>query len=204
MLPLFSLQDLLLRLVAVLLILSIKGFVQAWVTSKMGDPGPQQDGREVLNPAQHISFLGFVVFLFFSLGWTKPMKLSLERLGSRGLWVVAVSGVLSCIVLALVAGLLRPLAANAFSSGDVGFVLVVFLNIVADLSLWCAVLNLLPIFPLDGFTVLSAYVPRAWEWVQSRLLYFEVGLLALGLFKIVPAVLGPLQLWLKGFVGEWN
>lgn len=201
MLPLFSLQDLLLRLVAVVLILTIKGFVQAWVTSKMGDPGPQQDGRAALNPAQHISFVGFVAFLLFSLGWTKPMNLSLARLGSRGVWAVAVSGVLTCGVLALVAVLLRPLAANAFSSGDMGFVLVVFLNTVIDLSLWCVVFNLLPVFPLDGFTVLAGYIPAWWQWVQTRLLYFEIGLLVVGLFKVATGVVGPLQQWLKGLIG---
>jgi Zn-dependent protease len=201
MFPLFSLQDLLLRLVAVVLILSLKGFVQAWMAAKMGDEGPRQDGRETLNSAQHISFLGLVSFLFFSLGWTKPMNLSLQRLGSRGLWAVAVSGLLTCVALALIAVLLRPLAANAFSSGDMGFVLVVFLNMVIDLSLWCAVLNLIPLFPLDGFTVLAGYIPSWWQWVQARLLYFEVGLLVLGLFKVAATTLGPVQQWLKTLMG---
>ncbi|MDX2005254.1 MAG: hypothetical protein SFU83_08255 [Meiothermus sp.] len=201
MLPLFSLQDLLLRLVAVLLILTLKGFVQAWVAARMGDPGPQQDGRLALNPAQQISFLGLVGFLFFSLGWVKPMKLALERLGSKGLWVVAGAGPLACVALALLAVLLRPLAANTFSSGDVGFTLVVLLNTVIELSLWCAALNLLPVFPLDGFTVLSAYWRKGWDWAQSNLLYFEIGLLVLGLFKLLTTALGPLHQLLKRLIG---
>ena len=200
MIPLYSLQEWLSRAVAIVLILSLKGLVQAWVADRLGDEGPKQDGRLTLNPAQHISFLGFVSFLGFSLGWTKPVGLDPVRLKVRGFVGVAVAGILTCGAVAFIAALIRPLVVNAFSSGDVGFVLTASLNTLIDLSLWCAVLGLIPLFPLDGFTILSGFIPRWWKWAQPYLLYFEIGLLVLAISKIPTLLLGPLQSWLRQVV----
>lgn len=197
MIPLYSLQEWLARAAAVVLILSLKGFVQAWVAARLGDEGPRQDGRITLNPAQHISFIGLVSFLGFSHGWVKPLVLEPSRLKATGFVGIAIAGILSCGVLAFVAALIRPLVVNAFSSGDVGFVLTASLNTLIDLSLWCAVLSLIPIFPLDGFSLLSGFVPQWWKRAQPYLLYFEIGLLVLGISRIATNLLGPLHTWLR-------
>ena len=197
MIPLYSLQEWLSRGLAIVLILSLKGLVQAWVAARLGDEGPKQDGRLTPNPAQHISFVGLVSFLGFSLGWTKPMGLDPTRLGARGFVGVALAGILTCGALAWLAALLRPLVVNAFTSGDMGFVLSAFLNTLVDLSLWCAVLGLIPLFPLDGFTALGGFIPRWWKWARTYVLYFEIGLLVLAISKIPTALLGPLQSWLR-------
>lgn len=201
MLPLFSLQDVLVRLVAVLVILSVKGYIQVWVARGLGDSGPQQDGRLALNPAQHIGFFSLIDFLLFSIGWVKPLNLDIQRLGPRGMVGVALSGPLACILLAFLIGLLRPLVAGSISSGNVGFALAVFFDTCISLSLWCALINIIPLYPLDGFTAVAGFIPGWWSKVQKYLIYFEVGLLLLGFSRLPLNLLEPLHQTLRRAIG---
>lgn len=195
-----SLQDLLLRLIAVAVVFTLKGFIQAWVAARFGDDGPKHDGRLVLNPMQQGTLLGFLSFWLFGIGWTKPMQLEPARLKARGFVAIGLSGILACLVLAFVVAQLRPLLVNAFTSGDVGYVLAVFFNTVVDLSLWCALINCIPIFPLDGFTVLSGFFPNLWTKTQSYLRYLEIGLALAAVSGLLLGLLSPLQQWLRHWV----
>lgn len=195
-----SLQDVLFRLIAVGIIFAIKGLVQAWVAARLGDEGPKHDGRLVLNPMQQGTLLGFLSFWLFGIGWTKPMQLEHSKLKARGFAAVGLAGILVCVLLAFLVAFLRPLLVNAFTSGDVGYVLVVFINIIIDLSLWCALVNCLPIFPLDGFTVLAGFWPQAWTRAQPYLLYLEIGLAVVAVSGLLLRLFMPIHEALRHWV----
>lgn len=55
---------------------SISGFFEAWITKKMGDDTPEQNGFLTLNPLIHLDFVGFGLLLFTGIGWGKPIPIN--------------------------------------------------------------------------------------------------------------------------------
>lgn len=195
----FSLQELLMRVLAGLLIIGLHGYAQAWVALRLGDSTPKDDGRVSPNPFSHLSWLGLIAFVVGLKGWGKPVQLDLERFPqpSRLVWV-SLAGWVSCFLLALVATLLRPLVLNALS-GDLSFTLVAFLSLLASGSIWFLVFNLIPLPPLDGFGIVAAIRPGLYR--VSALLAYEIALLIFVALGWAETLLKPLYETLYGLLG---
>ena len=132
-------------------------FAHAWAATRLGDETPRLDGRVTLYPMAHVDWLGTIILPFLTslfaggfLGWGKPVRTNPAALrgGVNGLALVALAGPASNIVLAflllVVARLLVTLAPPAASFAAHG----------AQLSLYLALFNLLPVPPLDGSRLL--------------------------------------------------
>jgi Zn-dependent protease len=130
-------QILALRIAALLLIAAVHGYTVAIVAKALGDPGPQQDGRLTVNPLGHLSVLGGIGLVVFSVGWIRPVRVEPKMLrgGPVAVWVV------------ILAGLLAVLTAYAL------------IDVIAEASLSFALVNLLPVPPLTGGLGLSAAMP---------------------------------------------
>jgi Zn-dependent protease len=59
-----------------------------------------------------------------------------------------------------------------------------FLYSAVSINLLLAILNIIPIPPLDGFAVLTAVVPARWEYVIRR--YQNYGIIVLLLLLVIP------------------
>jgi Zn-dependent protease len=134
-------------------------FAHAWVATRLGDDTPRQEGRLTLYPLAHVDWLGTAILPFVTsllggglFGWGKPVRTDTSKLrgGLNGLAIVALAGPLSNIILAVilaivtVASLHRAPALAEFAAHGV------------RLSLYLAILNMLPIPPLDGSKLLLA------------------------------------------------
>lgn len=127
----------------------------AFMATALGDDTPRRHGRLTLNPIRHIDLMGILMFAVAGVGWgwtpVTPGKLRPNpRLGSA---LVAGVGPLANLVLAFVLSL--PLRM------DLGMppLLHQFLFVAVSLNLLLFVFNLLPIPPLDGFSVLVGLLP---------------------------------------------
>ena len=176
----------------------------ALVATWLGDDLPRLQGRVTLNPLRHLDFLGTVMILIASFGWGRPVLVNPYRLrfGShRGMALVAAAGPASNVILAL---LLTPVARQlvAASGTDVITLAVV---LIIQLNLFLAVFNLIPLPPLDGFSVLIGLVPRETANRLDGLRRFGPGLL-IALFlliAIVPGATGIISgpvLWAMGLL----
>lgn len=174
-----------------------------WVANKLGDPTAKMLGRVTLNPIKHIDPIGTVlvpaVLLTlggFVFGWAKAVPITPQNFKNpaKDMAIVAVAGPLSNFFMALLwamllkIGLLIEMSQPAigqflFYSGAAG----VTINLVL------MVLNLLPIPPLDGSRVLSAFLPKKWAWYYLRYENYGfillIALLLLGV--LTPLILGP-------------
>ena len=167
-------------------------FAHAWVATKLGDDTPRKEGRVTLNPLAHVDWIGTTILpaltsLFGGgfIGWGKPVNSNPAQLrgGLRGLAVVALAGPASNVVFAVI------LAAAALLTARVALPFAQYAATGAELSIYLAIFNLLPIPPLDGSKLLlAAKVP----------MFIYVELARFGLILLLVALTAtPLGRWMS-------
>jgi Zn-dependent protease len=134
-------------------------FSHAWVATMLGDDTPRLQGRVTLNPLAHVDWLGTAILPFITslvgggfIGWGRPVQTQPAKLrgGLNGLALVSVAGPASNVVMAVLLALLAVATAHPLPA------LARFLQQGVVLSLYLAILNMLPIPPLDGSKLLLA------------------------------------------------
>ncbi len=146
-------------IVSLLVAITVHECSHAVAALQLGDDTAATRGRVSLNPLVHLDTLGTVMMALtaltgFGLGWGKPVPVTPYRLryGPRvGNGIVALAGPVSNVLVAVVLGLaLRLIGAPLLAVPWLAELLVdiVLINLVI------AVFNLLPIPPLDGYSVL--------------------------------------------------
>ena len=144
----------------------------------LGDPTAKYQGRLTLNPLSHIDPMGSVLIpgllvisgAGFLFGWAKPVPYNPYNLRNQrwGEAFVAAAGGLTNLFIALVfAGVVRLASAGVFPESFMPLAaIIVFVN------LFLGLFNLLPIPPLDGWTVLRSLLPYRFalplQKVESR------------------------------------
>ena len=160
----------------------------ALAATMLGDDLPRLQGRVTLNPLRHLDPLGTIMIVIASFGWGRPVMVNPYRLrfGShRGMALVAAAGPASNVALALV---LTPVARELLT-GSRADPITIAVVLIIQLNLFLAVFNLIPLPPLDGFSVLIGLVPRDTAARLDRLRSYGPGLL-IGLFLLVAIVPG--------------
>lgn len=168
-----------------------------YVARRFGDSTAYMLGRVTLNPVKHIDPLGTIVVPIitellggFFFGWAKPVPVNFNNLRSprwHGI-LVAFAGpatnILQVLIWALVA---RVLVSYADMSGLVAPFWVSIADAGIKVNIMFALLNLLPILPLDGGRIVAGLLPPKLSYSYSRTEPF--GMLIL-LILIVTPVLG--------------
>ena len=122
----------------------------------LGDDTAQRLGRLSFNPMRHLDILGVLFFYFVGFGWAKPVPVDPRNFGSprRDMMYVAIAGPLSNIALAVCCSFFIRLISPEFS----------YLFVILAYGIWInvalAVFNMLPIYPLDGSSVLKGMVSQ--------------------------------------------
>ena len=186
-----TLQRILMRALAALIIFAVQGLAVAATAVALGDHGPRHDGRLTALPFGHLDLLGFVGIVLFGLGWSKPVAVDPGELraGRPGLVVVVLAGTLALLAAAVALHLLTAPALTTLPL-SAGLVAAAFLRTAAALCLANALFNLLPIPPLVGGHLVGMLGLGVPAWL-SRLL--PVALLALAATGLAGALVGPAE-----------
>ena len=147
-------------IVVIVLAFAYHEFAHAIVADYLGDPTPRAAGRITLNPLPHLSLPLLVTLLLFGFGGAyTPIRPHLLRGNMRRSHaLVAVAGPAANILMAILFALpMRLLDPDILLSNDTLFN---FLQQGVFLNVFLALFNLLPIPPLDGFTILQGLVPH--------------------------------------------
>lgn len=185
----FDLNSALQLIVIVLVAIDVHEFAHAVVAVKLGDPTPQRNGQISLNPMVHMDQTGLIVLVFgalagFPVAWGRtiiqPQNL---RFGAqRGGAIVAAAGPLTNLLLAvIIAILLRLVEAGGCLSGANQVApglawskeaIVAFFTSAVLVNLLLFVFNLIPLPPLDGFTVVAGFLtPRQMYSISPLIQY---------------------------------
>ena len=143
-----------------LISLTVHEYAHAWQADKLGDPTARLKGRLTLNPIAHLDPIGTFGMLMFGFGWGKPVPVDTYNLpnprADHG--KISAIGPLTNFVLASVSSLIL-FACIVFNIPLVGF-LEFFLLQMIRINVILGFFNLFPIFPLDGFHIVTALLPK--------------------------------------------
>lgn len=180
------------------------------VAEKLGDPTARYAGRLTLNPIPHIDLFGSILLPLFLLiahspvlfGAAKPVPVDFRNLRNLrwGMFLVALAGPATNIILALLAALVVRFVPNISSAAQALLLQVVLLNLVL------AIFNLIPIPPLDGSKVLASLFDFLDQgWMYSLLQFERYGFIILILFLfsglLQYVLLPPVVFLFRLFVG---
>jgi Zn-dependent protease len=183
-----------------------------YVAYHFGDPTAKNAGRLTLNPLKHIDPFGTVILpVLLALaglpvvGYAKPVPVDVRRLRhprNESVYV-ALAGPLTNVALVVVATILCKvlLATNVGANSD----LLLFGLDLGIVNMFLAVLNMLPIPPLDGSAVVERLVPRrhlgGYFRLRARALPFAmIALLILIYTGAGNRVMADLQNWWFGLL----
>lgn len=186
----------------ILFAITLHEVAHGWVADIRGDHTARMMGRLTLNPIKHIDLLGtiilpiaFYVTTGFMFGWAKPVPVNSRYLKNpkSDMALVAVAGPLSNIVMALFWACVAKLGLSLNLPISQALVTMGQIGIMVNLVL--ALLNLIPIPPLDGSRVVSAFLPPRISYLYDKVERFGfiilIILLLTGVLNII--LNGPLK-----------
>ena len=174
-----------------------------YVARRLGDSTAYMLGRVTLNPIKHIDPIGTVVLPIvtlalspFMFGWAKPVPVNfanLRRPKADMLWVAAAgpgSNFAQLVIWAVVAAVLARVVSPTGLAG--GFWLAVA-DAGIKVNIMFALLNLLPVLPLDGGRMVASVLPeRASNAWQNTERFGMIILLVLLFTGVIGWILNPL------------
>lgn len=156
--------------IPVIFAITLHEAAHGFVAYRLGDPTAKLLGRVTANPIKHIDLVGTIIVPGLILlaskavggamlfGWAKPVPVDTYKLGKpkRDMGLVAVAGPLANILMAIAWAISLKLMVLS-GVGNEFFIRMTLAGISVNLVL--AILNLMPVPPLDGGRILVSLLP---------------------------------------------
>jgi len=196
------LQHIALWAVPVIFAITVHEVAHGWVAKKYGDNTASMLGRLTLNPIKHIDLVGSIIVpglllitgTGFIFGWAKPVPVDPRHFKNprADMAVVALAGPVSNVLMAIIWVLITRIGFTIGTSSETIASLLIHMGGAGiGINLMLAVVNLLPIPPLDGSRILSWLLPSNLSWQYNQLeRYGFIILLALLWTGLLGKILG--------------
>ena len=214
MLSLSLIQDIAVGTIPVLLAITLHEAAHAFVANRCGDSTAKMLGRLSINPFRHIDLVGTIIVPLlvgvlshfqFIFGWAKPVPINWNQLRAprRDMALVAIAGPIINLVMAILWAICFKIASLWHPETSL---VALFILLAAQagilINLLLAILNMIPIPPLDGSRVIASLLPprKAMSYLRIEPYGFFILLFLLltGLLSrlISPLLSGALQ-WIQ-------
>jgi hypothetical protein len=151
LLPELTIQLVLMRFGALLIVAAVQGFTVAAAAVALGDAGPRYDARLTPSPFGHLDLFGSLAALVFGLAWSRPVAIdpALLRGGRPALALPVLAAVAALVLFAIALRFAIPVAVTGLPYAA-GLATGAFLRVAAEVCLASALLALLPVPPLTA------------------------------------------------------
>jgi len=174
------LQRIVVWILPVIFAITVHEVAHGWVAKKYGDNTASALGRLTLNPIKHIDLLGTIILpglllitgTGFIFGWAKPVPVDPRHFKNprRDMAIVALAGPLANVLMAIGWALIARLGVAIGMQMEAVSLPLIYTGIAGiSINLVLALVNLLPIPPLDGSRILTGILPNYWAWQYNRL-----------------------------------
>ena len=193
--------------VPIIFAITVHEVAHGWVASKLGDPTAKLAGRLTLNPVKHVDPLGtiavpliMIALTPFAFGWAKPVPVNWRNLGQprRDMALVAAAGPGANVIMLVIWTLL--LSALFTAGNDISYtsvLLVEMAKVGIIINIVLIALNLLPLPPLDGSRIVTAFLSPTAAYRYNLLERWGLPILVVLIFT---GVLGKILHPLIGFM----
>lgn len=196
--------ELISRLIVFLIAIVVHEYAHARIAYEMGDTTARDMGKMTLDPRANVNWIGFAMFVFIGFGILGSAPVNEYRMRNRrqGMLLAVAAGPVSNLLLAAVCAIPFWLGvAHIDFAGPKQWLptLNMFLTDMVQFNVLLFLFNLLPLFPLDGWTIVAKLLPPEleYQWTRYRqyTTYAFFGLLLLSFiapqFNVLSIVLGP-------------
>lgn len=174
------LQRIVVWILPVVFAITVHEVAHGWVAKKYGDNTASLLGRLTLNPIKHIDWVGTIILpgillitgTGFIFGWAKPVPVDPRNFKSplHDMAIVALAGPVSNILMAVGWALIARLGVTIGAHTEAISLPLIYSGIAGiSINLVLAMINLLPIPPLDGSRILTGILPGKLAWQYNRL-----------------------------------
>lgn len=176
-----------------------------YVAKLNGDLTAEVNGRISFNPSVHFSPLGFLMLLLVGFGWAKPVPINPDNFKDykKGMISVSLAGVIINIIIALVSILLLFLSYLTFFSvstndSQISHMILKFFiylfRVSLHINVFLAFFNILPIYPLDGYNLVSTLLPYN-SGNNYKMFMVRYGVYVLVGFIVFSNIMRALNIW---------
>ena len=171
-------QRIVVWILPVVFAITVHELAHGWVAKQYGDQTAWVLGRLTLNPLKHIDLVGTLLIpgillltgTGFIFGWAKPVPVDPRNFARprQTMAIVALAGPIANLLMAIGWAVLARIGVSlnieAISSP------LIYSGVAGiSINLVLALLNLLPIPPLDGSRILTGVLPIQWAWRYNQL-----------------------------------
>lgn len=157
-------------LAVIFITLPIHEFAHGYAAVKLGDNTPRWQGRLTLNPFAHIDYIGALCIIIFNFGWARPVQVNHNNFKhpKRDMAITALAGPIANLVVAFISIFAFYGFTLLSKNINILFYVAYFFLYIANINIYLAVFNLIPIPPLDGSRILSALLPYKYYYALMR------------------------------------
>lgn len=175
-------------------------FAHALAADKLGDKTARFQGRLTINPKMHIDPIGAIMIFLCGYGYARPVPVHMGNFKKpkAGMAIVALAGPVSNLIQAFICLVIYYLIC-VINTGNGLFLdyCAIFFSFAAHINVNLAVFNLLPLPPLDGSRIATAFLPD--KYYYKLMAYERYITIALFLLLLTDVLDTPLA-YASGYV----
>ncbi len=140
--------------IACVLIMTLYGYIRAFVAFRLGDKSGEVKSRLTLNPMEQIDPIGLILFVICGVGFIKPMRVNYVHFKDRKRDLI-ICTILPILTIILGSILISKIGLLFFFNKGFGSISMFFI-ILQTSAVFFGIYNLIPAYPLDGEKLITA------------------------------------------------
>jgi Zn-dependent protease len=184
--------------IVMVMALIFHNMAQAWMAGRYGDHTPRYQGFLQFDPQTHLEPMGVLFLFLLGFGWTKPVPVNSRNYPGRGR-IEALVWYTGPLAYLLVATLAYTVAYVFDRTGSVPLALAFIVS--GNVAILHAVINLFPVFPLDGARAALAWGDRSVRNFVQQLAQFGIlGFIVIFMLLSFTGVTGAIMTFFRNLI----